>query len=57
VSIVARPRSSELSGAGNDLTYTPRPGFSGTDRLRWKVHDGAGESRMAEVKIIVSKPE
>jgi hypothetical protein len=57
VSIVARPRNGEVSGAGNDLTYTPRPGFSGTDRLQWKVHDGAGESRSAEVKIIVSKRE
>ena len=57
VSIVARPRNGEVSGAGNDLTYTPRPGFSGTDRLQWKVHDGAGESRLVEVKIIVARPE
>jgi hypothetical protein len=54
ISILSRPRNGILSGTGNDLVFTPNAAFRGTDRLRWKVHDGAGESDVAEVQIIVA---
>ncbi|MBI4902690.1 MAG: Ig-like domain-containing protein [Acidobacteria bacterium] len=54
VSVVSQPQHGSLSGTGNDLVYTPREGFTGVDRFRWKVHDGAGESRAVDVTIAVS---
>jgi hypothetical protein len=54
ISILSRPRNGTLSGTGNDLIFKPNSGFRGIDRLRWKVHDGAGESEVAEVQIIVA---
>ncbi|MGH9673811.1 MAG: serine hydrolase [Bryobacteraceae bacterium] len=54
IMLVAQPTQGQLSGAGNDLTYEPGKGFAGTDKFRWKVHDGAGESTVAQVTIEVS---
>ncbi|MGH9844138.1 MAG: Ig-like domain-containing protein, partial [Blastocatellia bacterium] len=36
--VITQPRFGALSGAGNDLTYTPRRGYSGADRFTWKVN-------------------
>jgi hypothetical protein len=57
ISILSRPRNGILSGTGNDLVFTPNAAFRGTDRLRWKVHDGAGESDVGEVQIIIAPPK
>lgn len=37
-------------------TYTPNPGFVGTDTLVWKVTDGKNESNVAVSTIIVGNP-
>jgi arylsulfatase A-like enzyme len=54
--IVDDPTSGSLSGAPPNLTYTPDPGFSGTDSLRFTVRDGEHTSDPAEVTIVV-RPE
>jgi arylsulfatase A-like enzyme len=54
--IVANPMNGSLSGVPPNLTYTPGPGFSGTDSLQFTVRDGMYVSAPAEVKIQV-RPE
>ena len=48
------PQHGVLSGANNDLYYTPNPGFAGADEFTWKVNDGKTESRIATVAILVT---
>lgn len=55
VIILEQPKSGALSGTGNDLTYTPRRGFVGQDRLTWKVNDGQEDSALASVLITVER--
>ncbi|MBM4024766.1 MAG: hypothetical protein FJ280_05075 [Planctomycetes bacterium] len=52
--IVNPPAHGTLSGDDNDRVYTPKPGFPGTDRFTWKVHDGVAESETATVMITVT---
>ncbi|MDA1315659.1 MAG: Ig-like domain-containing protein [Acidobacteria bacterium] len=47
------PEHGTLSGADNDVLYTPAPGLSGTDRFSWAVSDGLSRSRNATVTITV----
>lgn len=55
--IIRAPRNGTLTGTDNDRTYTPRPGFSGSDAFTWKVSDGKAESEPATVRIEVgAKP-
>jgi Big-like domain-containing protein len=56
VTIIAPPKSGVLSGAGNDLTYTPRHGFIGKDSFTWRVNDGRSDSALATVTITVERP-
>ena len=51
--VTEQPQNGELSGAPPDLTYTPAAGFTGLDRLRFTVSDGATTSRSDEVQIQV----
>ncbi|MGH9848192.1 MAG: Ig-like domain-containing protein, partial [Blastocatellia bacterium] len=51
--VITEPGFGALSGAGNDLTYTPRRGYSGADRFTWKVNDGRDDSAVAVVAIVV----
>jgi predicted amidohydrolase len=51
--VLTQPLHGKLTGVGNDLTYTPSKDFSGTDQFTWKVNDGAGDSQITTVKIIV----
>jgi VCBS repeat-containing protein len=53
--IVSAPANGNLSGNGPNLTYTPNPGFSGTDRFTFRVNDGSLNSNTATV-IINIKP-
>ena len=39
--VTASPASGTLSGTPPALTYTPAPGFSGTDSFAWTVSDGS----------------
>lgn len=52
--IVAPPDNGEASIDGSDLVYIPDPEWSGTDRIRFTVTDGAGlTSTAATVTIAV----
>jgi hypothetical protein len=55
VTIIAPPKSGVLSGAGNDLTYTPHRGFIGKDSFTWRVNDGRDDSAFATVTITVER--
>src|SRR5207253_2806149 len=44
--------------SSNTVTYTPNPGFSGTDSFTYKATDGQGvSSNIATVTITVSAPQ
>jgi len=51
--ITQQPANGTLSGSNNDRTYTPKPGFTGTDSFKWKVNDGKADSNIATVSITV----
>jgi len=55
--LVDEVRNGELAGAGQDLTYTPEPGFVGMDSFTFVVDDGLRRSRPAEVRIVVEPSE
>jgi len=52
--IVGQPANGTLSGSGPNLTYTPQPGFFGTDSFTFKVNDGQADSNTATVTINVA---
>ncbi len=54
IQIVEAPGHGTISGLDNDITYTPEPGFRGTDRLVWRVSDGEAHSSEARVRIRVN---
>jgi hypothetical protein len=47
------PDHGRLSGADNDVLYTPEQGFTGADKFTWAVSDGLSRSRNATVTITV----
>jgi arylsulfatase A-like enzyme len=51
--VVTNPTSGSLIGAPPNLTYTPSPGFSGTDSFQFTVWDGEYVSAPAEVTMVV----
>ena len=50
---LTQPANGTLSGTEPNLTYTPDPGFSGTDSFTYSVTDGTMTSKTATVKIVV----
>ncbi len=52
--IVIHPSYGKLSGVGNDQTYTPVAGYTGSDTITWKVNDGADDSKIATLHIIIT---
>jgi hypothetical protein len=52
-SIILQPSYGKLAGMGNDQTYTPVRGYTGTDSFTWKVNDGAGDSRTSTIYISI----
>jgi hypothetical protein len=52
--IVIHPSYGRLSGTGNDQTYTPLAGYTGSDTITWKVNDGADDSKIATLQIIIT---
>jgi len=54
-SIIIQPSYGKLAGMGNDQTYTPVPGYTGTDTITWKVNDGAGDSEVSSIHISIEK--
>ena len=52
--VLTEPSHGSLSGAAPYLTYTPDPGFSGTDSFTFKVNDGLLDSAVATVSLTVT---
>ena len=48
------PSNGTLAGSGPDVTYTPDPGFVGTDSFEYQVNDGSVSSAPATVTITVN---
>lgn len=51
--VVAQPRNGSLMGVAPNLTYKPNLNFNGNDRLSFIVSNGAEESNVAVVTILV----
>ncbi|MCH8844729.1 MAG: VWA domain-containing protein [SAR324 cluster bacterium] len=51
--VVASTANGTLTGTAPTLTYTPDPGFSGTDSLTFKANDGTVDSNTATFSINV----
>jgi hypothetical protein len=51
--IVSGPSSGSLSGTDSFRTYTPNPGFTGSDNFTFKVNDGTADSNVSTVTITV----
>jgi hypothetical protein len=55
--IVEPPSHGRLSGLTADtLTYTPDPGYTGSDSFYFKANDGADSSNIAKIEISVQVP-
>lgn len=54
--IVTRPKHGTLSGTPPNLIYTPDRGFTGLDRLTFRIRDGRAISKTASITIRVRKP-
>jgi uncharacterized repeat protein (TIGR02543 family) len=52
-SVVTQPANGILTGTAPSLTYTPNPGYTGTDSFTFKANNGA-DSNIATVTISVS---
>ena len=52
--IVNGPANGVLSGAAPNLTYTPSPGFNGSDSFTFKASDGQLDSNIVTVSITVT---
>jgi hypothetical protein len=56
-SLVAGPAHGALTlNADGSFTYTPSPGFSGTDSFTYQANDGQLTSNVATVSIVVNPP-
>lgn len=53
IRITQQPAHGAIQGLDNDITYTPAPGFRGTDTIEWSVSDGQARSDRATVRILV----
>ncbi|WP_299876309.1 Ig-like domain-containing protein [uncultured Cocleimonas sp.] len=53
--IVSGPSNGSASIVGDQIVYTPNPGFSGTDSLTYEVTDPNGNKTTARVDIVVIK--
>jgi hypothetical protein len=53
--ILIHPSYGKLSGIGNDQTYTPVKGYTGTDTITWKVNDGADDAETATIHITIKE--
>ena len=55
--VVAGPANGILSGTAPSLTYTPNPGFYGSDSFSFRVNDASATSAVATVTITVQNPD
>jgi hypothetical protein len=54
--LTALPTQGTLSGTAPNLTYTPNPGYTGTDAFRFSASDGILNSNEATVDVTVTPP-
>lgn len=55
--IVEAPGNGTLGSiAGDQVTYTPNAGFTGTDQFRFVANDGAADSGIATARVAVAPP-
>lgn len=54
--VVTPPVHGQLSGTGASRTYTPIPGYIGSDSFTFKVNDGVFDSNIATVTVTVQLP-
>ena len=54
--MLTQPANGTLSGTGANLTYTPNPGFTGTDTFTWDANDGLFDCDPAGVVTITVTP-
>jgi hypothetical protein len=52
--VATQPAYGTLSGTGATRTYTPNPGYMGSDSFTFRVNDGALDSPPATVSILVT---
>jgi hypothetical protein len=52
-SIVDKPANGLLTGAGNNLIYTPNAGYAGSDSFTFQCNDGMADSNTATVSITI----
>jgi Ca2+-binding RTX toxin-like protein len=52
--VVTGPTFGTLSGTTPNLTYTPDPGFSGSDSFTFHINDGAANSASATVSLTIT---
>lgn len=50
---VTLPANGTLSNVGSSITYTPRAGFSGTDRFTYRPFDGVAQGNVVTVTVTV----
>lgn len=55
-SIASSPAHGTLSGSGVIRTFTPTPGYSGTDSFTYRASDGLLSSALATVSIQITSP-
>jgi len=53
--VETQPTNGVLSGTVPNLTYTPNPGYSGSDSFTFKANDGTFDSNIATVAVTVSE--
>jgi YVTN family beta-propeller protein len=53
--VTANPTHGTLSGTVPTLTYTPAPDYAGTDSFTFTANDGAADSNVATVSLLVSR--
>ncbi|MDQ3262877.1 MAG: Ig-like domain-containing protein [Myxococcota bacterium] len=51
--VVTQPQHGTLSGTAPELTYTPNPDFHGEDSFTYSAGDGALESEVATVSLLI----
>ncbi len=54
--VTGGPTNGTLSGSAPNLTYTPDPGFAGTDTIDFVANDGEADSNVATVTVTVTEP-
>jgi VCBS repeat-containing protein len=57
VNSVTQGSHGSVTNNGSDVTYTPDPGFTGTDSFTYTISDGNGGTDTATVTVAVDNPE